>query len=96
MITLPQVQNSTLLNTGKIYLIRTPVNGRYGILRLYNMMVSNQLGFEWEPDEEVWVVMFNEHRSRLRILHSDLQKMECSPDTITREELRSLILNASC
>ena len=46
MITLPQVQNSTLLNTGKIYLIRTPVNGRYGILRLYNMMVSNQLGFE--------------------------------------------------
>ena len=70
MITLPQVQNSTLFNTGKIYLIRTPVNGRYGILRLYNMMVSNQLGFEWEPDEEVWVVMFNEHRSRLRILHS--------------------------
>ena len=85
MITLPQVQNSTLFNTGKIYLIRTPVNGRYGILRLYNMMVSNQLGFEWEPDEEVWVVMLVK-----------LEKMECSPDTITREELRSLILNASC
>lgn len=69
MVTLPD--NNPLLKTGKIYLIKHEVSGRYGIMRLYDLLSSNQLGFNWEPDEEVWVVMLNKKRNRLRILHTD-------------------------
>lgn len=67
------MQPSTLLASGRIYLIRQPVSGRTGIVKLWNMLCAGTLGvkFDVESPEEIWVLMVNRRRNRLRILHVD-------------------------
>ena len=38
---------SILSGTGKIYMVREPVCGRFGMHRLLDMISSNSLGVKW-------------------------------------------------
>lgn len=60
-----------------VYLIRTPVDGRYGPAALYSRLVAGSPGIDYdgESNEEVWVIMFNARRTRMRVLHVDLTGM---------------------
>ena len=64
---------SQLFASGKLYLIRRPVSGRVGIIRLWDMLCTGELGVDFNPvaKDEVWVLMVNRSRNRLRILHVD-------------------------
>ncbi len=61
-----------LFVTGDIYLLQYPVNGNYGLNRINSMLYSGELGIEYEPGTEIWVVYFNRKRTRLYAFHADL------------------------
>lgn len=50
---------SILSQTGKIILVKQPVNGRFGIHRLMAMLSSNQFGVFWNGTDEITIVTFN-------------------------------------
>lgn len=50
---------SILSQTGKIILVRQPVNGRFGIHRLMAMLSSNQFEVCWNGTDEITIVTFN-------------------------------------
>lgn len=70
-----KTEHSKLLATGKIYLIRKPIDGRLGALKLWNLATSGSLGIDVDiiSGEEVWIVMASNRASRLRIFHIDDQ-----------------------
>jgi len=62
-----------LFGSGKIYLIRTPVSGRYGLPKLHGMVTSGVLGIEVNPDstEEMYFIFVTKTLKTLMILHID-------------------------
>lgn len=60
-----------ILGTGKIYLIKEPVCGRFGIQRLLAMLSQQAFGVAWDGTEEITIVTFNKRRTRCNILHCD-------------------------
>lgn len=62
---------SILSSTGKIYVIRTPVCGRFGIYRLLAKLTSGDFGVSWDGVSEITIVTFNKRRSMCNILHID-------------------------
>lgn len=64
---------SKLFAAGTIVLVRQPISGRYGILRMWNMLASGTLGVKYDlrAGKELWVITVNRRRTRLRILHVD-------------------------
>lgn len=66
-----------LFAAGRLYLIRTPVDGRLGLSALHSRLVTGALGIDYdgESDEEIWVIMFNARRTGMRVLHVDLTGM---------------------
>lgn len=63
------MEDTALFASGKIYILKNPINGRLGIYSLYSRLVSMNLGIEWNGEDEIWVVMFNKPKTRMRILH---------------------------
>ena len=63
---------SILSQTGKIILVRQPVNGRFGIHRLMAMLSSNQFGVSWNGTEEITIVTFNAKRTICKILKYEI------------------------
>lgn len=62
---------SILSSTGKIYVIRTPVCGRFGMYRLLAKLTSGDFGVSWDGVSEITIVTFNKRRSMCNILHID-------------------------
>ena len=62
---------SILSGTGKIYMVREPVCGRFGIHRLLAMLSSNSLNVHWNGIDEVTIVTFNKRKTICKILHID-------------------------
>lgn len=62
---------SGLLGNGKIYLVKEPVCGRFGIPRLLAMLTQNSFNVPWNGIDEITVVTFNKSRTRCNILHCD-------------------------
>lgn len=54
---------SILSGTGKIYMVREPVCGRFGIHRLLAMLSSNSLNVHWNGIDEVTIVTFNKRKT---------------------------------
>ena len=64
--------DSELFKSGKIYLIRTPINGNYGIPRLNGLVMGGKIGISLEDRmEEIYVVFVTKNLSRIKILHID-------------------------
>lgn len=61
----------SLLRSGKIYLVKTPVKGNAGINLLFSLVVGGTLGISMTDQEEKYVIFFNKKRTRCRILHID-------------------------
>ena len=61
----------TLLNSGKIYMVKSPIKGNAGINMLYSLVVSGALGISMTDKQEKYVIFFNKSRNRCRILHID-------------------------
>jgi|GEM_PF-1742222 hypothetical protein len=59
------------LESGRMLLIGTPQNGGEGPLKLYARLLSGDLGFEWDGESELWVLMTNRRMNRLRLFHID-------------------------
>ena len=63
-----------LFNTGKIYLIRTPVSGNCGIPKLHGLILGGTLGLDYNPataDEECYFFFVSRNLKQLLILHLD-------------------------
>ena len=62
-----------LFSSGKIYLIRTAVSGRYGLQKLHGMVMSGILGVDVNPDnvEEMYFIFVTRNLKTLMILHMD-------------------------
>jgi len=62
---------SALFAGGRILLLKAPVNGHWGINRLYERITSDMMGFKYDDAsrEELWVVFFNRRLTRMRIMH---------------------------
>ena len=61
----------TLLNSGKIYMVKSPIKGNAGINMLDSLVVSGALGISMTDKQEKYVIFFNKSRNRCRILHID-------------------------
>lgn len=63
----------TLFSRGRVLLVRTPIDGRFGINKLYCLLAGGALNIAFDPDEEseIWIVTVTRNRKRLRILHAD-------------------------
>lgn len=101
-----------LFSTGRIFLIRKPIRGNYGINRLFDSLACGEFGIDIVTNkEETYVVFSTKRRNMLLILHIDdygydltkriiynksrfqiLFEDEYKPLTLTREELRRLVL----
>ncbi len=63
-----------IFNTGKIYLIRTPVSGNCGIPKLHGLILGGTLGLDFNPAtslEESYFVFVTRNFKYLLILHLD-------------------------
>ena len=62
-----------LFSSGKIYLIRTAVSGRYGLQKLHGMVMSGILGVDVNPDnvEEMYFIFVTRNLKTLMVLHMD-------------------------
>ena len=69
---------SILLGTGRIYMVREPVCGRFGMHRLLAMLSSNSLGVKWNGIDEISIVTFNKRRTICKILHVDNCGVDCT------------------
>ena len=69
---------SILSGTGKIYMVREPVCGRFGIHRLLAMLSSNSLNVHWNGIDEVTIVTFNKRKTICKILHIDPYGVDCT------------------
>lgn len=68
---------SRLFASGRVFLVRTPIDGRLGMHSLWNKLGGGSLGIKYDGDinKEVWVVAVTKNRRRLRILHVDAAGM---------------------
>ena len=69
---------SILSGTGRIYMVREPVCGRFGIHRLLAMISSNSLGIKWNGTDEISVVTFNKRKTICKVLHIDPCGVDCT------------------
>lgn len=71
------MKSSALFARGRVLLVRTPIDGRFGINKLYCLPAGGALNIAFDPDEEseIWIVTVTRNRKRLRILHADEQGM---------------------
>lgn len=69
---------SILSGTGKIYMVREPVCGRFGIHRLLAMLSSNSLNVHWNGIDEVTIVTFNKRKTICKVLHIDPYGVDCT------------------
>jgi len=69
---------SILSGTGRIYMVREPVCGRFGIHRLLAMISSNSLGIKWNGTDEISVVTFNKRKTICKVLHIDTCGVDCT------------------
>lgn len=64
-----------LFSSGRIYLVREPINGNCGIPTLYGGLLDGRWGVEIEIDplkfEEIYALFTNKRRSMLFVLHVD-------------------------
>ena len=71
---------SLLSSTGKIFLIKEPVCGRFGMHKLLAQLSSGVFKVGWDGQEEITIVTFNRRRTICSILHID----PCGVDRMTR------------
>ena len=62
---------SLLPKTGKIYLVREPVCGRFGLPRMIAKLSSNDFKVGWNGTDEITVVTFNRKCTTCKIVHMD-------------------------
>lgn len=69
------MSGSILFARGRVLLVRTPIDGRFGMNKLYCLLVGGALNITFDPEKEseIWVVTVTRNRKRLRILHVDEQ-----------------------
>lgn len=67
------MSSSALFSRGRVLLVRTSIDGRFGINKLYCLLACGALNIAFDPDEEseIWIVTVTRNRKRLRILHAD-------------------------
>ena len=82
---------SILSQTGKIILVRQPVNGRFGIHRLMAMLSSNQFGVSWNGTEEITIVTFNAKRTICKILHVDTYGTDCTTRILNYGKFKTIL-----
>ena len=63
---------SILSGTGRIYMVREPVCGRFGMHRLLAMISSNSLGVKWNGIDEITVVPFNKRKKICKLLKYEI------------------------
>ena len=63
---------SILSGTGRIYMVREQVCGRFGMHRLLAMISSNSLGVKWNGINEITVVTFNKRKTICKILKYEI------------------------
>ena len=66
---------SILSSTGRIFLVKTPVSGRFGLARLLAQLSSQAFGVRW--DEELTIITFNKTRTICKILHTEDKGVDC-------------------
>lgn len=67
---------SLLSSTGRIYLVKEPVCGRWGMFRLQACLLSGAFRIKWDGNEEITLVTFNKSRKNCSIFHYDMCGME--------------------
>lgn len=67
-----------LSDTGRIYMVREPICGRFGIHRLLAMLSSGALNVRWNGIDEITVISFNKKRSLCKLLHIDEYGVDCT------------------
>lgn len=67
---------SLLSSTGKIYMVKEPVCGRWGMYRLHDRLLSGAFKIHWDGQEEITLVTFNKSRKNCSIFHYDMCGME--------------------
>lgn len=72
---------SILSSTGKIFVIRTPVSGRFGMYRLMAKLTSGEFKVSWDGVSEITIVTFNKRRTMCNVLHID----QFGTDKLTRK-----------
>ena len=60
-----------LFSEGKIYLIKTPVNGNAGIPSLFSRIINGSFGITFENSEESYFLFCTANKKTLIILHVD-------------------------
>ena len=82
---------SILSQTGKIILVRQPVNGRFGIHRLMAMLSSNQFEVCWNGTDEITIVTFNAKRTICKILHVDTYGTDCTTRILNYGKFKTIL-----
>ena len=82
---------SILSQTGKIILVRQPVNGRFGIHRLMAMLSSNQFEVCWNGTDEITIVTFNAKRTICKILHVDTYGTDCTTRILNYGKYKTIL-----
>ncbi|MCI6449461.1 MAG: IS66 family insertion sequence element accessory protein TnpB [Succinivibrio sp.] len=68
---------SILSSTGRIFLVKTPVSGRFGLARLLAQLSSQAFGVRWDGIEELTIITFNKTRTICKILHTEDKGVDC-------------------
>ncbi len=82
---------SILSGTGKIYMVREPVCGRFGIHRLLAMLSSNSLNVHWNGIDEVTIVTFNKRKTICKVLKYEISYLSTLQMLLLRLKVITLI-----
>lgn len=67
-----------ILPNSKIFIINKPVNGRFGIPRLWALLSSNKLDLLWDGGEPITVIFFTQNLRLCKVLSVDDYGVTCS------------------
>ena len=63
---------SILSATGRIVMVLSPINGRWGMHKLMAKLSTNEFGINWDPTKEITLVTFNRKRTLCKLLKYEI------------------------
>ena len=82
---------SILSATGRIVMVLSPINGRWGMHKLMAKLSTNEFGINWDPTKEITLVTFNRKRTLCKVLHVDQTGVDCTSRILNQGRFKIML-----